>query len=250
MGKKALVVDHVSMRFNLSQEKVDDLKDYIIKLFHGKMKYDEFWALNDIDFSLEKGDRLGILGLNGAGKSTLLKVVAGVFKPTKGSVMRNGKVVPLLELGAGFDKQYTGRENIFLYGAVLGYKKAYIEERFEEIVDFSGLRKFIDVPLKNYSSGMKSKLGFAIATIAEPEILILDEVLSVGDVKFRKKSMNKIKSMMAGGTTVLFVSHSTAQVRKICNKAMILEQGRLVAFGDMKEVTDLYEKMNGKDEEV
>lgn len=250
MGKKALVVDHVSMRFNLSQEKVDDLKDYIIKLFHGKMKYDEFWALNDIDFSLEKGDRLGILGLNGAGKSTLLKVVAGVFKPTKGSVTRNGKVVPLLELGAGFDKQYTGRENIFLYGAVLGYNKAYIEERFEEIVEFSGLRKFIDVPLKNYSSGMKSKLGFAIATIAEPEILILDEVLSVGDVKFRKKSMNKIKSMMAGGTTVLFVSHSTAQVRKICNKAMILEQGRLVAFGDMKEVTELYEKMNGKDEEA
>ncbi len=201
-----------------------------------------------MSFTLNAGDRLGILGLNGAGKSTLLKVIAGVFKPTEGVVRRYGKVVPLLELGAGFDKQYTGRENIYLYGAVLGYSRQYIDEKFEAIVKFSGLRKFIDVPIKNYSSGMKSKLGFAIATIAEPEILILDEVLSVGDVKFRRKSMRRIKRMMAGGTTVLFVSHSTDQVRKICNKAMILEQGKVIAYGDMEEVVSLYEKMNGADE--
>lgn len=249
MGKKALVVDHVSMKFNLSREKVDNLKEYVIRLLTGKLKYKEYWALQDINFELEKGDRLAILGLNGAGKSTLLKIIAGVFKPTEGTVKRNGKVVPLLELGAGFDKNYTGRENVYLYGAVLGYNRKYIDERFEEIVKFSGLRKFMDVPLKNYSSGMKSKLGFAIATIAEPEILILDEVLSVGDVKYRKKSMKKIKSMMADGTTVLFVSHNTRQVRKICNKAMILEQGKMIAFGEMEEVVQLYERMNGSEDE-
>ncbi len=248
MAKKALVVDHVSMKFNLSEEKVDSIKEYIIRLIRGNLKYNEFWALRDVSFTLNAGDRLGILGLNGAGKSTLLKVIAGVFKPTEGVVRRYGKVVPLLELGAGFDKQYTGRENIYLYGAVLGYSRQYIDEKFEAIVKFSGLRKFIDVPIKNYSSGMKSKLGFAIATIAEPEILILDEVLSVGDVKFRRKSMRRIKRMMAGGTTVLFVSHSTDQVRKICNKAMILEQGKVIAYGDMEEVVSLYEKMNGADE--
>lgn len=249
MGKKALVVDHVSMKFNLSREKVDNLKEYVTRLLTGTLKYNEYWALQDINFELEKGDRLAILGLNGAGKSTLLKVIAGVFKPTEGTVKRNGKVVPLLELGAGFDKNYTGRENVYLYGAVLGYNRKYIDERFEEIVKFSGLRKFMDVPLKNYSSGMKSKLGFAIATIAEPEILILDEVLSVGDVKYRKKSMKKIKSMMADGTTVLFVSHNTRQVRKICNKAMILEQGKMIAFGEMEEVVQLYERMNGSEDE-
>ncbi len=248
MAKKALVVDHVSMKFNLSEEKVDSIREHIIRLIRGNLKYNEFWALRDVSFTLNAGDRLGILGLNGAGKSTLLKVIAGVFKPTEGVVRRYGKVVPLLELGAGFDKQYTGRENIYLYGAVLGYSRQYIDEKFEAIVKFSGLRKFIDVPIKNYSSGMKSKLGFAIATIAEPEILILDEVLSVGDVKFRRKSMRRIKRMMAGGTTVLFVSHSTDQVRKICNKAMILEQGKVIAYGDMEEVVSLYEKMNGADE--
>ena len=256
MAKKALVVDHVSMKFNLSEEKVDSIKEYIIRLIRGNLKYNEFWALRDVSFTLNAGDRLGILGLNGAGKSTLLKVIAGVFKPTEGVVRRYGKVVPLLELGAGFDKQYTGRENIYLYGAVLGYSRQYIDEKFEAIVKFSGLRKFIDVPIKNYSSGMKSKLGFAIATIAEPEILILDEVLSVGDVKFRRKSMRRIKRMMAGGTTVLFVSHSTDQVRKISiiisinndPNAPINTIADYVITGDMEEVVSLYEKMNGADE--
>ena len=207
------------------------------------MKYNEFWALKDVSFKLEKGDRLGILGLNGAGKSTLLKVIAGVFKPTEGKVTRKGTVVPLLELGAGFDKQYTGKENIFLYGAMLGYSKKYLEEKYDEIVKFSGLKKFINVPIKNYSSGMRAKLGFAIATISEPEILILDEVLSVGDGKFRKKSEKKIMEMMEGGTTVLFVSHSLQQVQRICNKAMILDQGRIKAFGDIDEVSTMYENM-------
>ena len=231
------------MKFNLSEEKIDNLKEYLIKFFKRELKYNEFWALKNVNFTLEQGDRLGILGLNGAGKSTLLKVIAGVFKPTEGTIKRNGKIVPLLELGAGFDKQYTGRENIFLYGAVLGYDKKYLEEKYDDIVKFSGLKKFIDVPIKNYSSGMKSKLGFSIATIAEPDILILDEVLSVGDAKFRKKSEKKIMEMMNGGTTVLFVSHSLAQVKRICNKAMILDQGTVKAFGDIDEVADIYEKM-------
>ncbi len=243
MANKALVVDKIGMKFNLSEEKIDNIKEYIIRSMKRELKYNEFWALKDVSFELEKGDRLGILGLNGAGKSTLLKVIAGVFKPTEGTVTRNGKVVPLLELGAGFEKQYTGRENIFLYGSVLGYNKKYLESKYEEIVKFSGLKKFIDVPIKNYSSGMKSKLGFSIATIAEPDILILDEVLSVGDAKFRKKSEEKIMGMMDGGTTVLFVSHSLTQVRRICNKAMILEQGQVVAFGPIEEVAPVYEKM-------
>lgn len=243
MAKNALVVENVGMKFNLSSEKVDDLKTYIIKMLRHELKYDEFWALKDVSFTLEQGDRIGILGLNGAGKSTLLKVIAGVFKPTEGTVKRNGKVVPLLELGAGFDKQYTGRENIYLYGAVLGYTKKYLDSKYDEIVEFSGLKKFIDVPIKNYSSGMKSKLGFSIATIADPDILILDEVLSVGDAKFRKKSEKKIASMMNGGTSVLFVSHSLAQVKRICNKAMILEQGKIVAFGDIEEVAPIYQSM-------
>lgn len=243
MGKETLIVENVGIKFNLSEEKVDDFKEYIIRLLKRNLKYNEFWALKDVSFKLEKGDRLGILGLNGAGKSTLLKVIAGVFKPTEGKVIRKGTVVPLLELGAGFDKQYTGKENIFLYGAMLGYSKKYLEEKYDEIVKFSGLKKFINVPIKNYSSGMRSKLGFAIATISEPEILILDEVLSVGDGKFRKKSEKKIMEMMEGGTTVLFVSHSLAQVQRICNKAMILDQGRIKAFGDIDEVSAMYEKM-------
>lgn len=243
MGKETLIVDGVGMKFNLSQEKVDNLKEYVIRLLRRDLKYDEFWALKDVSFTLEKGDRLGILGLNGAGKSTLLKVIAGVFKPTEGKVVRKGTVVPLLELGAGFDKQYTGRENIYLYGSVLGYSRKYLDEKYDDIVKFSGLQKFIDVPIKNYSSGMKSKLGFSIATIAEPEILILDEVLSVGDAKFKKKSERKIMSMMEGGTTVLFVSHSLEQVQRVCNKAMILEQGQIKAFGGIEEISAIYEKM-------
>ena len=199
MGKPAVVVDNVSMKFNLSKEKVDNLKDYLIKFIKKEIKYNEFWALQNVNFEVQKGDRVGILGLNGAGKSTLLKVIAGVFKPTEGKVIKNGRLVPLLELGAGFDPQYTGRENIYLYGAMLGYSKSFIEEKFDEIVEFSELKEFIDVPIKNYSSGMKARLGFSIATLVSPDILILDEVLSVGDAKFRKKSEKKVLSMFDKG---------------------------------------------------
>ena len=241
MAKDIIKVENVGMKFNLSKEKVDSLKDYIIKSIKREISYNEFWALKDINFTLQKGDRLGILGLNGAGKSTLLKVIVGVFKPTEGKVTRYGKIAPLLELGAGFDPQYTGRENIFLYGAVLGFSRSFLEEKYDEIVKFAELEEFIDVPIKNYSSGMKARLGFAIATIVEPEILILDEVLSVGDAKFRKKSEQKVMSMFDKGVTVLFVSHSIAQVKKLCNKAILLEKGRIIAAGDIEEVAAVYE---------
>ena len=236
MDKPAVVVDNVSMKFNLSKEKVDNLKDYLIKLIKKEIKYNEFWALQNVNFEVQKGDRVGILGLNGAGKSTLLKVIAGVFKPTEGKVIKNGRLVPLLELGAGFDSQYTGRENIYLYGAMLGYSRKFIEKKFDEIVEFSELKDFIDVPIK-------ARLGFSIATLVSPDILILDEVLSVGDAKFRKKSEKKVLSMFDKGVTVLFVSHSLQQVQRLCNKAMILEKGRLIAYGDIDEISEQYEKM-------
>ena len=245
MSKTAIEVDNVSMKFILSREKVDSLKDYIFKTIKREIQYNEFWALKNVSFSVEKGDRVGILGLNGAGKSTLLKVISGVFKPTEGHVDKHGKMVPLLELGAGFDPQYTGKENIYLYGAMLGYTKKFIDSKYDEIVEFSELQKFMDVPVKNYSSGMKSRLGFSIATVVEPKILILDEVLSVGDAKFRKKSEKKIMSMFDSGVTVLFVSHSMEQVQRLCNKAMILEKGKLIAYGDIDPISEQYSKMIG-----
>jgi ABC-2 type transport system ATP-binding protein len=241
MSKTVLKVDQVGMKFNLNSEKVDDLKDYIIKFLKHQLMYKEFWALKEISFEVQEGDRVGILGLNGAGKSTLLKVVAGVLKPTEGFVEIKGSIVPLLELGAGFDKQYTGKENIFLYGAMLGHSKEFIREKYEEIIEFSELGDFIDVPVKNYSSGMKSRLGFSIATVVEPDILILDEVLSVGDAKFRKKSEKKIMSMIEKNVTVLFVSHSLEQVRRVCNKAILLEKGHIIAQGEIEEVAAVYE---------
>ena len=203
--------------------------------------FNEFWALQGVSFELKKGDRLGILGLNGAGKSTLLKIVAGVYKPTTGTVEKHGKLAPLLELGAGFDPQYTGAENIYLYGSVLGMSREFLEEKFDDIVAFAELKKFIDVPLKNYSSGMRARLGFAIATLVEPDILILDEVLSVGDAKFRKKSEKRVMDMFDKGVTVLFVSHSLDQVQRLCNKAIILEHGQVIAYGDTDTVAKVYE---------
>ncbi len=242
MSNTVIKVDKVGMKFNLSEEKVDNLKEFVIRFIKGELRYQEFWALKDVSFELKRGERLGILGLNGAGKSTLLKVIAGVLKATEGSVNVKGKIVPLLELGAGFDSQYTGAENIYLYGAVLGYSKEFIKEKFDEIVEFSELEKFINVPIKNYSSGMKARLGFSIATVVKPEILILDEVLSVGDAKFRKKSEKKIKSMFDDGVTVLFVSHSLEQVKRLCDKAILLEHGRIIANGTVQEVSEIYEE--------
>lgn len=243
--KPTVEVSHLGMKFNLNQESHDTLKDYFINLaLHGKkMKRDEFWALSDVSFSLYPGDRLGILGLNGAGKSTILKAIAGVYHPTTGTVKRHGKLAPLLELGAGFEKQYSARENIYLYGAILGYKKDFIDSKFDEIIDFAELREFVDVPIQNYSSGMRSRLGFAICTAVDPDILILDEVLSVGDKKFRRKSEDRIMSMFEGNVTVLFVSHSLPQVQRICNKAMILDHGHMIAFGDINDVAPVYAEM-------
>lgn len=246
MAKNAISVNNVGMKFNMSSEKVDDLKDYVIKLLKRQLNYREFWALKEISFDVKKGDRVGIVGLNGAGKSTLLKIISGVLKPTEGQVKISGNVVPLLELGAGFNNQYTGEENIFLYGAMLGYSKAFLKEKYNEIVEFSELGDFINVPVKNYSSGMKSRLGFSIATVVEPDILILDEVLSVGDAKFKKKSIKKVKSMMQNDVTVLFVSHSIDQVLDLCNKAVLLEKGRLVKYGSAKEIADLYKAKIGE----
>lgn len=236
----AVKVENISVKFNLSTEKIDSLKEFAIKAVKGEIKFDEFWALRDISFELKKGDRLGILGLNGSGKSTLLKVIANVYKPTEGTVYRKGSMVPLIELGAGFDPQYTGRENIFLYGSVLGLKKSFLQEKYDEIVAFSELERFIDVPIKNYSSGMRARLGFAIATSVKPDILILDEVLSVGDAKFRKKCEKKLAELLEQGVTVLFVSHSITQVSEICNKAMILDHGQMIAFGPTDKVAKYY----------
>ena len=241
MKKGEVDVKNLSIKFNLNPEKVDNLKEFVIKKFKGQISYQEFWAVKNVSFHLNQGDRLGILGLNGSGKSTLLKAIAGVYKPTKGSVKKCGLLMPMLELGAGFDMNYTGRENVFLYGAVLGYRRDFMKQHYREIVDFSELNDFMNVPLKNYSSGMRARLGFSIATVIKPDILILDEVLSVGDAKFQKKSEAKILELMENGTSVLFVSHSLNQVKRICNKGMIMEKGKLIAFGDIDKVAQIYQ---------
>lgn len=243
MGKNAIEVNHVSMMFNINSEGVDNAKEYVIRAAKRKLHFSEFWALKDVSFSVKKGDRMGVMGFNGAGKSTLLKTIAGVLKPTFGTVKTSGVIAPLLELGAGFDPNYSGRENIYLYGATIGYSKKFIDSKYDEIVEFSELGRFIDAPIKSYSSGMKSRLGFSIATAVNPDVLILDEVLSVGDAAFREKSERKIESLMSDGVTVLFVSHSTDRVRRICNKAIILTQGQLVANGESDEICSLYTEM-------
>lgn len=242
----AISLKNVSMTFNLNKEKVDNLKEYVIKFITRKLEFKKFYALQNIDIEVKKGDHLAILGLNGAGKSTLLKTIVGVYKPTEGTVEKCGVIAPLLELGAGFDPNYSGKENIYLYGAILGYDRNYIDKKYKEIVEFSELGHFIDVPIKNYSSGMKARLGFSIATAVEPDVLILDEVLSVGDAKFRKKSLAKVKSMFEDGVTVLFVSHNIEQVKSICNKAILLEKGKIIAQGNLDEVIPVYEEKTKK----
>lgn len=239
----AISVQNVTMSFNLNKEKVDNLKEYVIKLISHKLEYKKFYALQNISFDVKKGEHLAILGFNGAGKSTLLKTIVGVYKPSSGKVEKQGVIAPLLELGAGFDPNYSGKENIFLYGAILGYTREYIQSKYDEIVEFSELGKFINVPLKNYSSGMRARLGFSIATAVEPDVLILDEVLSVGDAKFRTKSLKKVQSMFKQGVTVIFVSHSIEQVKAICDTAILLDHGKIIAKGDVEEVSDIYDKM-------
>ena len=239
----AISVQNVTMSFQLNKEKVDNLKEFVIKLITHKLEYKKFHALSDISFEVKKGEHLAILGFNGAGKSTLLKTIVGVYKPTTGKIEKCGVIAPLLELGAGFDPNYSGKENIFLYGAILGYSREYIESKYDEIVEFSELGNFINVPLKNYSSGMKARLGFSIATAVEPDVLILDEVLSVGDAKFRTKSLKKVQSMFEKGVTVLFVSHSIDQVKAICDTAILLDHGKIIAQGDVDTVADIYDEM-------
>ena len=243
MKQYAIEVNHVSMLFHLNKERVDNAKEYFIRLVTRKLHYNKIWALKDVSFKVEKGDRVGVMGFNGAGKSTLLKTIAGVLKPTMGSVKVSGVIAPMLELGAGFDMNYSGRENIYLYGTTMGFSRKFIQEKYDEIVEFSELGEFIEAPLKSYSSGMKSRLGFAIATAVKPDVLILDEVLSVGDAAFKEKSEQRILDMMSDGVTVLFVSHSTDRVRKLCNKAIILTSGQIVANGEVNEICDLYTEM-------
>lgn len=236
-------VDNVSMKFNLGIEKNFSLKLFFINLFKSKKNKppkQEFWALKDVSFEVKKGEVIGFVGSNGAGKSTMLKVIAGVMKPTKGKVTVNGNICPMIELGAGFDPELTARENIYLNGAVLGYSKDFLESKFEEIVEFSELRDFLNVPVRNFSSGMTARLAFSIATIVDPEILIVDEILSVGDIAFQQKSEAKMKSLINGGTTVLFVSHSIEQIKNICTKAVWLDHGTVKMIGDTKEVCDAY----------
>ena len=240
MGETVIKVENVGMEFNLSQEKVDNLKEYFIKFLKRELNFQSFLALKNVSFEVKKGDRVGIVGLNGAGKSTLLKLISGVMKPKEGNIKTKGRISPLLGIGAGFDPDYTGRENIFLNGAMLGHSKNFLESKFDEIVEFSELNEFIDVPIKNYSSGMLARLGFSIATSVQPEILILDEVLSVGDAKFQEKSRKKMESLFDGQVTLLFVSHSVEQVRNLCNKAIWLEKGQLIMQGPVDEVCDKY----------
>lgn len=233
-------VDHVSMRFRLASEKVDSLKEYFIKTLKSQISTNEFWALNNVSFQIQKGDALGLIGLNGSGKSTMLKIIAGVLKPTKGSVAVRGEVAPLIELGAGFDYDLTASENIFLNGALMGRSHEEMESYYDGIVEFSELKDFIDVPVKNFSSGMIARLAFAIATIGTPDILICDEVLSVGDFRFQEKCHKRIGEMLEKGTTLLFVSHSIEQVEGLCNKAVWLEHGNVKMFGECKEVAEIY----------
>lgn len=242
MEGNGVIVDiqNVSMCFNMTTEKITTFKEFLIKKLKNQISYTEFWALHDISFQVRKGELFGILGLNGAGKSTLLKVIAGVLKPTKGHVEIFGSMAPLIELGAGFDAELTARENIYLNGAILGFSKKEMNSKFDEIVSFSELEQFIDVPVKNFSSGMYARLGFAIATSTTPDLLIVDEILSVGDFKFQQKCEQKINEMVNSGTSVLLVSHSMDQIQSLCSRGVVLEKGKVIKTGNITELCDFY----------
>ena len=242
---------NMGMKFNLGIEKGLSIKQFFIDLLKGKRKNkikNEFWALDDINFEVKTGEVIGLIGSNGAGKSTLLKIVAGVMKPTKGEIKVNGNVCPMIELGAGFDYDLTARENIYLNGAILGYSKDFIDKKFNDIVEFSELSNFLEVPVKNFSSGMIARLAFSIATIVDPEVLIVDEILSVGDLAFQQKSEEKMKSMICGGTTVLYVSHSIESIESLCDRVIWLEHGRIIEIGNPTDVCKKYQKMVLKEE--
>ncbi len=243
MSEKVIDVSHVSMHFNLMVEKVDSLKEYVVKLLKGKLLYNDFVALNDVSFHVEKGEIVGLVGFNGAGKSTMLKILAGVLTPTEGSVKVVGSVAPLIEVGAGFDPELTARENIYLNGAILGHDKKFMDSKFDEIIDFAELRNFIDVPVKNFSSGMYARLGFAIATMVHPDILIVDEVLSVGDFKFQQKCEQRIQSMIDDGVTIILVSHDIGMIERLCTKVIWLDHGKLKDVGTTKKICNEYKKI-------
>ncbi len=233
-------IDHVSVYFNISSEKINSLKEYCIKLVKRQLFFEKFTALDDVSINIKKGDVYGIVGLNGSGKSTLLKVISGILKPTRGAIKTKGRISPLIELGAGFNMDLTARENIYLNGAVLGYSKKFMHEKFDEIVEFSELGKFLDVPMKNYSSGMVARVAFSVATVVKPDILIVDEILSVGDFKFQEKCNQRINDMMQGDTTVILVSHQMDQIEKICNNVVWLESGHVKMIGETNQVCSAY----------
>lgn len=234
-------VNNVSMRFRLANDRINSIKEYIVQMLHGKLQYREFEALKNVSFDVQRGEVVGLIGYNGAGKSTILKIISGVLQPSEGSVSVHGNIAPMLELGSGFDYDMTGKENIFLNGAILGYSEAFLNSKYDEIVSFSEVGDFIHVPLRNYSSGMVARLAFSVATVIEPEILIVDEVLSVGDAAFQKKSHARMMELMRGGTTVLFVSHNMRQIRNMCNRVVWLESGQVKMFGDTELVCTVYE---------
>lgn len=240
MSKPMIEVSDVTMRFHMNNDKILSLKEFVTTALRGKLEYNDFTALEDVSFRVNKGETLGLVGRNGAGKSTLLKVISGILKPTEGSVATRGNVVPMLELGSGFDFDLTGEENIFLNGAILGYSEEFLNDKYEEIVAFSELGEFIHSPIRNYSSGMLARLAFSVATVVHPDILIVDEILSVGDAQFQEKSRRRMLELMGGGTTVLFVSHNIDQIREMCSRVLWLEQGHMKMLGGAQEVCDAY----------
>lgn len=241
MSKNVIEVRDVTMRFRMNNDRIMSLKEFVTTALRGKLEYNEFTALEHVDFTVKKGETFGLIGRNGAGKSTMLKVISGILKPTVGSVQVQGNIVPMLELGSGFDFDLTGRENIYLNGAILGYSEEFLRSKYDEILAFSELCDFIDVPIRNYSSGMMARLAFSVASMVEPEVLIVDEILSVGDAQFQKKSRDRMKKLMGGGTTVLFVSHSLDQIREMCSRVLWLEQGQIRRIGPTDAVCDEYE---------
>ncbi len=238
---KIITVENVSMHFRMDKNKTTSLKEWVVSHLKGQQQYEEFHALSDVSFTVDRGEIVGIIGRNGAGKSTLLKVISGIYKPTTGKVVTAGRVAPMLELGSGFDPELSGHDNIFLNGAILGFSEEFLKSKYDEIVAFSELGEFIHMPIKTYSSGMLARLAFSVATIIEPEILIVDEILSVGDASFQEKSRARMMELMQGGTTVLFVSHDLDQIRGMCERVVWLEKGRIVMTGDAGAVCSAYE---------
>lgn len=244
MSEPMVEIENVSLKFNVDRNRANTLKEFVVRFFKRDLKYEEFWALKGISFDVNKGDVIGIIGHNGAGKSTLLKVISGIMKPTEGIVRLRGNIVPMLELGSGFDFELSGRENIFLNGAILGYSEEFLKRKYDEIVEFSELGSFIELPIRTYSSGMLARLAFSIACIVEPEILIVDEILSVGDADFQEKSRARMMKLMTGGTTVFFVSHDLEQIKEMCNKVVWIEHGVMQEIGTTQDVCNHYIGMN------